>query len=72
MLRIVTPVTASTVPTADVGAVSAIDVGAVPSINIGVAIEVIKVVNGNVVPAPTAAISPAASPKRAHRHTNTE
>jgi hypothetical protein len=70
MLGIVAPVATSPVPAANVGAVPAINVCAVPSINIGVAIEVIEVVDGHIIAAPSTAISPAASPKGPHGHTD--
>lgn len=73
MLRIVAPVGISSVPATDVGTVSAVNVGPVATVNIRIAVEVIEIVDGDVIAAPAAPISPtAAPPKGAHSHTHTE
>jgi len=63
MLRVVLPGTIA-------GAISAaLRVHAVASLNVGVAVEVVIVVDGDVVVgAPTATITPTATPKRTHHH----
>jgi hypothetical protein len=81
MLRVVLPAIA-TGPTAPIPvpasrlvryAVAAVNVVAIPTVDIGVAIEIVVVVDGHVVVStPTAAVSPASTPRRSHCQTDTE